>query len=155
LDAEVAAREAADSALDGRLDILEGADTVSGSVAKALKDAKAYTDSEVANEASERTTADNALQDQIDTINAVVHEKEKFVLSNADISNGYINLSHMAIEKSILVTVDRLVAHAGDDYTLSVVSGATRITFAGDMAASGAEELVAGDVVRVMYRYQG
>lgn len=32
------------NALDGRLDILEGADTVEGSVAKALKDAKKYTD---------------------------------------------------------------------------------------------------------------
>ena len=31
-------------ALDGRLDVLEGADTVEGSVAKALKDAKDYTD---------------------------------------------------------------------------------------------------------------
>ena len=31
-------------ALDGRLDVLEGADTVEGSVAKALKDAKKYTD---------------------------------------------------------------------------------------------------------------
>lgn len=38
------AYQAADSALDGRLDVLEGADTVAGSVAKALKDAKAYTD---------------------------------------------------------------------------------------------------------------
>jgi hypothetical protein len=35
----------AESALDSRLDVLEGADTVAGSVAKAEKDAKAYADS--------------------------------------------------------------------------------------------------------------
>ncbi len=62
LDAEESARIAADNALDGRLDILEGADTVVGSVAKALKDAKAYTDSEVSAEESARVAADDAEQ---------------------------------------------------------------------------------------------
>lgn len=47
IDAEESARAAADDALDARLDVLEGADNVAGSVAKALKDAKAYTDQEV------------------------------------------------------------------------------------------------------------
>lgn len=51
------------------------------------------------------------------------------------------------------MTVDRLVAHAGDDYTVSVVGGVTRITFAGSLVVGEEEELVAGDVVRVMYRY--
>ena len=41
---EATTRASADTALDGRLDTLEGADTVAGSVAKAEKDAKAYTD---------------------------------------------------------------------------------------------------------------
>jgi formylmethanofuran dehydrogenase subunit D len=157
-DAEVlseeSARISADNALDARLDIIEGADTVEGSVAKAEKDAKDYTDAEVADEASLRTTADQALQAQIDTINDVLHEKEKFVLTGTNITNGYINLAHEVIEKSLLVTVDRLVAHAGDDYTVSVVSGVTRITFAGSLASGEDEELVAGDIVRVMYRYQ-
>lgn len=43
--AEITSRQNGDNALDARLDIIEGADTVSGSVAKALKDAKAYADS--------------------------------------------------------------------------------------------------------------
>lgn len=46
--AEATLRETADNALDGRLDIIEGADTVDGSIKKALKDAKAYTDAETA-----------------------------------------------------------------------------------------------------------
>ena len=154
VSAEESARISADNALDARLDIIEGADTVEGSVAKAEKDAKDYTDAEVADEASLRTTADQALQAQIDTINDVLHEKEKFVLTGTNITNGYINLAHEVIEKSLLVTVDRLVAHAGDDYTVSVVSGVTRITFAGSLASGEDEELVAGDIVRVMYRYQ-
>lgn len=66
LASEQSRAEAAEAALDGRLDILEGADSVSGSVAKALKDAKAYTDSSVSSEASARQSADAALQADID-----------------------------------------------------------------------------------------
>jgi hypothetical protein len=66
LSSEVSRAQAAEAALDGRLDILEGADSVNGSVAKALKDAKAYTDSSVSSEASARQAADSDLQDAID-----------------------------------------------------------------------------------------
>lgn len=66
IDAEQAAREAADSALDGRLDILEGADSVEGSVAKAEKDAKDYTDQEVLSEKNRAEAAESDLQDAID-----------------------------------------------------------------------------------------
>lgn len=155
IDSEQSRAEAAEAGLDGRLDVIEGADTVSGSVSKALKDAKAYTDSSVSNEASLRGTADDALQSEIDQLMAVVHEKQKFTLSSGDISNGYINLGHQAIEKSLMVMVDRLVAHADDDYTVSVVGGVTRVTFTGALVSPGTEALSAGDVVRVMYRYQG
>lgn len=45
--AEVLARESADTALDGRLDVLEGDASTAGSVAKAEADAKAYTDTQL------------------------------------------------------------------------------------------------------------
>jgi hypothetical protein len=65
-------------ALDGRLDVIEGADTVEGSVAKALKDAKAYTDTrEAAIETAYKAYADQAEADantytdgKVTTINA-------------------------------------------------------------------------------------
>ena len=41
LEAEVQAREAADTAIKGRLDVIEGEENVDGSIKKALKDAKA------------------------------------------------------------------------------------------------------------------
>ena len=50
------------AALDGRLDVIEGADTVEGSVAKALKDAKAYTD---AREVEINKYADKSEEDAI------------------------------------------------------------------------------------------
>ena len=48
VDAEQAAREAADLALDGRLDVIEGPNTQSGSIAKAQKDAQDYADQKIA-----------------------------------------------------------------------------------------------------------
>jgi len=44
LSTEVTNRTTADTGLSNRLDVIEGVDTVAGSVAKALKDAKDYTD---------------------------------------------------------------------------------------------------------------
>ena len=44
LNTETSSRETADTGLSNRLNVIEGDDTVSGSVAKALKDAKDYTD---------------------------------------------------------------------------------------------------------------
>ena len=58
VNAEETARIAADNALDARLDIVEGPDTQAGSIAKALKDAKDYTDAEVLSEENARIAED-------------------------------------------------------------------------------------------------
>lgn len=87
IDSEVNARTVADSGLASRLNVIEGVGE--GSISKALSDAKAYTDSEVATvastansalagttqnasaislETSNRTSAVNNLQSQIDNV---------------------------------------------------------------------------------------
>lgn len=63
---EQTARESADSALDGRLDIIEGIGE--GSVAKAEQDAKDYADSLIATEQAARESGDNALDARLDVI---------------------------------------------------------------------------------------
>lgn len=57
---EVLARQSADNALSARLDIIEGADTVAGSVAKAKKDAIDHADAIMAVESAARAAADTA-----------------------------------------------------------------------------------------------
>ena len=57
LTAEINARTAADNAIKGRLDKIEGSGE--GSVAKALVDAKAYTDTKITEEETARTNAVN------------------------------------------------------------------------------------------------
>lgn len=216
ISVEAGLRSDADDALDARLDIIEGADTVAGSVAKALKDAKDYTDSEVSTEAglrqdgddaldarldivegdattvgsiakaqadaetyadgivaseqSAREAADEGLQDQLDThdaeitdlqsqvgsLNSGTFHKQKKVLVSGDITNQYVDLAYEAKANSTMVFISGGAGgymHEGDDYTVSVVGGVTRITFAGDFATGGATALDAGDVMYFQFSY--
>lgn len=67
-------------------------------------------------------------------------------LSAGDITNGYISLSEQA-ESVLDVTPKGFPSQfPTDDYSVSVVSEVTRITFAGDMLS-----LIAGDKVKVVY----
>lgn len=71
---------------------------------------------------------------------------QTFTLSAGDVTNGYIDLAFEA-EDVIEVTPKGFPPqHPGDDYTLSVVSSVTRLTFAGDMLS-----LIAGDKLKVAY----
>lgn len=213
VSAEQSARELADSALDGRLDVLEGADTVVGSVAKALKDAKAYTDSEVSGEESRaqgeesriegkvdqeisdrqaavsgeqsraegeesriegkidqevldrqsavsaeqsaRESADSTLSGRISTLETALKpegRKESKVMSSGDISNAYVDLASEAMSNTLMVSVSGTVQYEGEDYSLSVVGGKTRVTFIGDLTPDGdGAALVAGDKVYFQY----
>ena len=74
---------------------------------------------------------------------------EKFTLTAPMITAGYVELSFQAVEHSIMASVDRLMIHHTDDYTVSVVGGKTRLTFVGSLVTPGQEKLSAGDVIRV------
>jgi hypothetical protein len=87
----------------------------------------------------------SAMKSYIDAQSANV-AVETFTLAGGDITNGYIDL---------LVTADKVIdvtpkgfpsQYPVDDYTLSVVSLKTRITFAGDMLL-----LQSGDKLKVSY----
>lgn len=77
--------------------------------------------------------------------------KEDAQLSGTDISNGYIDLSVEALSGSLLVTHERQVLKEGVDYSLSIVSLVTRVTWAGDFAIGGISELVENDIVDFQY----
>jgi len=79
--------------------------------------------------------------------------RQKFDLTATDISNGYVDLAEEIIAESIHAFVDRLAIHQGEDFTLSVVGGVTRITFAGDLVSPGQSQLDASDNIYVRYQY--
>lgn len=106
--AEQTAREAADSAIDSRLDALEAAPGV------------------------------NYHKDAVKTLGA------------GDLS--YIDLEFEARPKSLNAFIGRLAIHEGEDYTLSVVGGKTRVTWTGTLVSpSGAEAVEAGDKFYASY----
>lgn len=251
LASETAAREAADNALDARLDVLEGADSVEGSVAKAEKDAKDHADSIVASEQAAREAADSSLQSQINDIlgnvdpsaldslseivaafqaadsdlsaaitsalgthtselavetaareaadatlqsnidseesralaaegvlqdnidaeqsareaadsaldsrvsdlEAVSEGREKFVITSTDLSNQYLDLAQEAKPDSTFMFYGPLYLHEGDDYTVSVVGGVSRLSFSGRIASGQPSQPIVGDVIYVRYKY--
>jgi hypothetical protein len=82
--------------------------------------------------------------------------KESFTLNGTDITNQYIDLAQIAADSSVKVSVSGVVQSETDDFTLNYTGGAggkTRLTFAGDLATGGAAELIAGDIVKVVYEY--
>lgn len=76
-------------------------------------------------------------------------KKERIVLTATDISNGYIDCAFEAMADTMMVMTGGVVHNegSGDDYTLSVVAGKTRITFEPDLAAILAD----GDDIYLQY----
>jgi hypothetical protein len=69
-----------------------------------------------------------------------------------------INLSRDVVHSSVIVSIDRLLLHETDDYTLSDVDDGlgnivTKLTWTGDIAVSGSSALAFGDNIKVKYRY--
>lgn len=117
IDSERNARIGADALLDERLDIIEGLDTVEGSIKKALKDAKAYTDQLVDIEEGDRIAADNNLQGQINS--------EITTRQNADtLLDGKITTETTARQTAINTINGRLDVLQGDNNTVGSVAKA-------------------------------
>lgn len=106
-----------------------------------------------------QTEVQGALEDHESRIDALetalqpTWTRQKFDLTATDISNGYVTLAQNAIAESIHAFVDRLAIHQGEDFTVSVVGGVTRITFAGDLVSPGQSQLDASDNIYVRYQY--
>jgi hypothetical protein len=106
--------------------------------------------------ATDVQAAINEVEGRVDTLEAALAPtwgRQKFDLTSTDISNGYIDLAEEVIAESIHAFVDRLAIHQAEDFTVSVVGGVTRITFAGDLISPGQSQLDANDNIYVRYQY--
>jgi len=142
--AEADAKAYADTiqtALDDRLDVLEGSGE--GSVAKAEADAVAHADG-----------LNTAMDTRVDSIEALAFHKEKKVIGQMEVMQGYVDLAHEAVANSTFIFVQGGgYLYEGDDYSLSVVGEVSRVTLLGDFAAGGVTALENGDVLACQYQY--
>lgn len=88
-----------------------------------------------------------------------VNKKELFVLSGTDITNQYIDLTHVALTDSIDFVVQgegSQIEGASYDYSVSYTGGAggnTRLSFLNGLATGGLSALTTGDVVVIQYQF--
>lgn len=101
----------------------------------------------------------SSIQTQINAIvsGSATARKETFVLSGTDITNQFIDLTHVAKTNSVQVLVKGgLPGLEGASYDFSVSytggsGGNTRITFLNTWATGGVSAFVAADVLQVVY----
>lgn len=160
-----------------RLNVVQGSSTTAGSIAKALFDAKAYTDqkiSEVLDNAPQIldtlkelsdaiggdgnfiTTINQSIQDNkqdvLDLLSQSLVKKQLIVLTQQQVDQGYVDLPVVGIiSNSITAFVNRLGIFQDEDFTVSVVGGNTRLTFINAFASTGEEAVQAGEQLRVTY----
>jgi len=117
---EASSRVAGDNSLDARLDVLEGDAQTVGSVAKALKDGKDYTDEQLLNEKTARINADNVLQQNIDT--------EILARIDADREEQSARIAADNLEKSQREAADTELRALIDDEVAARISGDSSLT---------------------------
>lgn len=132
----------ADSKLDTQIK------TVADGLAQEIIDRATDVDAEE----SRALAAESALDLRIDSLEAdhYLFGKESFVLAAGN-DLSYIDLGYEVEPNSIVAFVDRLAIHKDEDYTVSVVSGVTRMTWINSLVDPGSEKLSANDKIKVTY----
>jgi hypothetical protein len=153
-DLEIADIESKNTEQDGRLDAVETKDAEQDGRLDSTETKNTEQDGRLTSVESKNTEQDGRLdsaESRLDDIEAAtrVAYKARFIAATADLA--YIDLPHNADANSLLVTVDRLVAFEGDDYTVSVVGGVTRITWINSLVSPGDEALAVGDYIGYQY----
>ena len=95
---------------------------------------------------------DTKFDEIMDLLSTTLLKRETIVLSSQDVSRGYVVLTGASIiNNSVAAFIDRLSIFEGEDFSVSSVSGETRLTFLNSYASSGLEAVEANDELRVSY----
>jgi hypothetical protein len=116
VSAEQARAEAAESGLQSELDVLNGADTLSGSVAYAVKTAKTALEASIASEQSARIAADATLTSDLDAEEARALAAEQAIASDLDAEEARALAAEGVLSASI---ASEASARAAADTTLT------------------------------------
>ena len=94
----------------------------------------------------------SGIEAELDTLAVEQLVHESFTLAGGDITNGYIDVANVVVGQPMIM-VGRVVLLPTEDFTVgnNGASARKRITWAGAVAAAGAEALESGDIVHVYY----
>lgn len=88
-------------------------------------------------------------------VSPISFRKNTFQLSQADIENGYVILSHKALDGSVFAAMDRLVVIEGIDFLVETTEdNRSKIVFINAISNNGDEYLSAGIVLFVQFAVQ-
>ena len=91
-------------------------------------------------------------QEILDLVSLTLLKKEEVVLTEQNITDGYVGLTGTEIiARSMVASIDRLNVFESEDFSLSVVDGVTRMTFLNSFASGGDEAVEAGEKLRLTY----
>jgi len=162
-----------DAGLQSQIDAVEGRmDTAEGNISNlsSTKADKSYVDAQLASaqsniddvegyaqdirddldaEIARAEAAESALDGRLDAIEGMAFYKESKVIASADLS--YFELAREAKPYSVKAFVGRIALHEGQDFSISVVGGKTRLTWSGDFMVGGAEEIEEG--MKLFFEY--
>ena len=165
---EIADREAGDSALDLRLDVLEGADTVEGSVAKAEKDAKDYADSQISAEQSRAEGEEQRIEQKFDEMfsyqestNLVVDERITTEIADREAADNALDSRIDSLEsapkpqgrKEVKTMSSTDISNAYVDLSNSAMSNTMLVSVSGTVQYEGEDYTLStvGGVTRVTF----
>lgn len=91
-------------------------------------------------------------QEILDLISDTLLKKEEVTITAQNVADGYVTLAGTnVISKSMTAFIDRLAVFEGEDFSLSVVDGATRMTFLNSFAPNGDEGVEENEKIRLTY----
>lgn len=97
---------------------------------------------------------DAATKNYVDTHSATPnYNKQNITLAPTDITNQYVDLSHLVVPESLTLAINKTYQVETSDYTLSTVGLITRLTFLNDLATGGVSALVSGDILNIQYSF--
>lgn len=156
-------------ALDSLTEIVEAFQNADSDLTQAINNLASNLSSEIEAESQAREAADDVLDARIDATESNVaalvdrvevleqkfdqpaYHRSRIVI---DQELAYIDLEHEAVISSLVVSVGRIMVHEGDDFTVSVVGGVSRLTWINSLAnPDGEEKIETGDVVYATYAY--
>lgn len=165
--AEQARAEAAESGLQSQIDtekgridaILLASDADKDSFAEIvtlINSVDTENDTAFAGYVLSNDAAVQALEDAVADLESAVasvvqFHKESFTVDATMISDGYVDVTHLAKPNSMVLFVGRLAMLEGHDYSLSAVGGVTRVTFLAPMLTPSEEALAVGDKLFFTY----